>query len=58
MVRETFLMDHCLTILDVSEDAVTVADPVTGTRLMPHGQFEKIWRFSGIVLERDSVQSI
>jgi len=58
MVRETFLTDHCLTILDVSEDAVTVADPVTGTRLMPHGQFEQIWRFSGIVLERDSVQSI
>jgi len=58
MVKETFLTDHCLTILDVSENAVTVADPVTGTRLMPHGQFEKIWRFSGIVLERDSVQSI
>lgn len=58
MVREAFLMDHCLTILDVSKDAVTVADPVTGTRLMPHGQFEKIWRFSGIVLERDSAQSI
>lgn len=58
MVREAFLMDHCLTILNVSDDAVTVADPVTGTRLMPLGQFEKIWRFSGIVLQRDSVQSI
>ncbi len=58
MVKEAFLMDHCLTVLDVSEDAVTVADPVTGTRLMPHSQFEKIWRFSGIVLDRDSVQSM
>ena len=58
LVKEAFLMDHCLTILDVSADAVTVADPVTGTRLMPHGQFEKIWRFSGIVLQRDSIQSI
>ena len=58
MVKEAFLMDHCLTILDVSDNSVTVADPVTGTRLMPHRQFEKIWRFSGIVLERDSVQSI
>ncbi len=58
MVKEAFLKDHCLAILDVSEDAVTVADPTTGTRLMPHRQFEKIWRFSGIVLERDSVQSI
>ena len=58
MVKEAFLKDHCLAILDVSDDAVTVADPVTGTRLMPHKQFEKIWRFSGIVLKRDSVQSI
>jgi len=58
MVKDTFLVDHCLTILEVSEDVVTVADPVTGTRLMPHGQFEKIWRFAGIVLERDYVRSI
>jgi len=58
VVREAFLMDHCLTVLDVSDDAVTIADPATGRRLMPYRQFEKIWRFSGIVLERDSVQSI
>jgi hypothetical protein len=58
VVREAFFKDHCLTVLDVSEDAVTVADPVTGVRLMPHKQFEKIWRFSGIVLERDPLQSI
>jgi hypothetical protein len=58
VVRDAFLLDHCLTVLEVSDDAVTVADPITGTRLMPHRQFERIWRFSGIVLERDSVQSI
>jgi hypothetical protein len=58
LVREAFLMDHCLAVLDVSEDVVTVADPVTGTRLMPYEQFEKIWRFSGIVLKRNSLQSI
>ena len=58
VVREAFLMDHCLTVLNVSDDAVTIADPATGRRLIPHGQFEKIWRFSGIVLERDPVQSI
>jgi predicted double-glycine peptidase len=58
MVKDTFLVDHCLTILDVSQDAITVADPAIGTRLMPLGQFERIWRFAGIVLERDSVQSI
>ena len=58
LVREAFLMDHCLAILEVSDDAVTVADPITGTRLMPYEQFEKIWRFCGIVLQRNTLQSI
>ncbi|UCF14320.1 MAG: hypothetical protein JSW59_12975 [Phycisphaerales bacterium] len=58
VVKEAFLTDHCLAILSVSDDSVTVADPAMGTRLIPHRRFEKIWRFSGIVLERDSVQSI
>ena len=58
VVREAFLKDHCLTVLDVSENAVTVADPVTGVRWMPHGEFEKIWRFSGIVLERSPIGRI
>ncbi len=58
VVKEAFFKDHCLTVLKVTEDAVTVADPVTGVRFMPHRQFEEIWRFSGIVLEREAVQSI
>jgi len=58
VVRDAFLLDHCIAVLNVSEDAVTVADPVTGTRLMPRSQFERIWRFCGIVLERNSVRTI
>jgi len=58
VVRDAFLLDHCIAVLEVSDDAVTVADPVTGARLMPYRQFEKIWRFSGIVLQRDSTQNI
>jgi predicted double-glycine peptidase len=58
LVREAFLMDHCLAVLEVTDEAVTVADPVTGTRLMPYEQFEKIWRFSGIVLQRNPLRSI
>ncbi|OHB72820.1 MAG: hypothetical protein A2Z25_00645 [Planctomycetes bacterium RBG_16_55_9] len=58
VVREALLKDHCITVLEVTDDAVTVADPVTGVRLMPPKEFERIWRFSGIVLQRNSVQSI
>jgi hypothetical protein len=55
VVREAFLLDHCIAVLGVSDNAVTVADPVTGARLMPFKQFEKIWRFCGIVLQRSTI---
>jgi len=58
LVRDAFMIDHCLAILEISDDVVTVADPVTGTRLIPYEEFEKIWRFSGIVLQRNTIQSI
>jgi len=58
VVRDAFLLDHCIAVLDVSDDAVIVADPVTGRRLIPYEQFEKIWRFCGIVLQRNLTQRI
>ena len=58
VVKDAFLLDHCIAVLDVSDNAVTVADPVTGARLVPYRQFEKMWRFAGIVLERAPAQNI
>ena len=58
MVRDSFLLDHCLAVLEVSDQTITVGDPLVGMMLMSHEQFEKIWRFSGIVLERKRTQSI
>ena len=58
VVRDAFLLDHCVAVLEVSEQMVSVADPIVGRKLMSHKQFEKIWRFSGIVLKRDSTKSI
>jgi len=58
MVRDSFLLDHCLAVLEVSDNTVTVADPMSGMMSIPHEQFRRIWRFSGIVLERKLPQSI
>jgi hypothetical protein len=58
VVKEGFMLDHCIVVLKVLDDAVAVADPVTGKELIPIEQFEKIWRFSGITLERDATQNI
>ena len=53
IVREAFLLDHCVAVLGVSNDMVTIADPGIGIRLMSRAQFETIWRFRGILLQRD-----
>jgi predicted double-glycine peptidase len=58
VIKEGFLLDHCIVVLEVLDDAVAVADPVTGKELIPIEQFEKIWRYSGIILKRNTVQNI
>lgn len=58
MVKDSFLLDHCVAVLEVSDRMVIFADPVLGKKSMSHSQFEKVWRFSGIVLKRESTQSI
>jgi hypothetical protein len=58
MVRDSFLLDHCMAVLEVSDNTVTLADPMAGLILMPREKFEKIWRFSGIVLQRNRSQNI
>jgi hypothetical protein len=58
VVKDAFLSDHCVAVLGVSDQMVIVADPVLGRQLMSHKEFERIWRFSGIALKRDSTRSI
>jgi hypothetical protein len=57
VVKSAFLSDHCIAVLEVSDRMITIADPAGGKRLLSHKQFEEIWRFSGIVLKRDSTHS-
>ena len=57
VVSDAFLTYHCVAVLEVSDHNVIIADPVIGRRSMSHKQFEKIWRYCGIVLKRDSMQN-
>jgi len=52
ILKDKFLSDHCVTVLAVSGDTVTVADPEIGKRSISSEQFKKVWRFCGIVLDR------
>ena len=57
VVRDAFLSDHCVAVLEVLDKMVVIADPVAGRQLMSVEQFERIWRFTGIVLKRDIAES-
>jgi len=57
-VRDTLLSDHCVAVLEVSEDTVTIADPALGKASLSRADFERIWRSSGIALKRQRLQQI
>ncbi len=57
IVKSAFLQDHCVAVLDVSEDVVTIGDPMTGIVAVPREQFRTMWRFSGVVLSRGPVDA-
>ncbi len=46
------LIDHWVAVLDVTGDRVVIGDPSKGLRRLTHEEFEKVWRFRGILLRR------
>lgn len=52
VIRDAFLLDHCVAVLDVSDDTVTLGDPILGRITMSHKDFAGVWRFYGITLNR------
>jgi predicted double-glycine peptidase len=53
VIKFGLLVDHYVTVLRVTDDYVTVADPARGLRIMSIPDFESEWRNSGIVLSRN-----
>jgi hypothetical protein len=56
VVKDAFLLDHCVAILEVGDETVTIGDPVMGRVTMSYKEFENVWRFYGIVLKHDPTQ--
>ncbi len=54
IVRNALLRDHCVAVLEVSDQVVTVADPITGVMRIPREEFRTMWRYRGIELMRVS----
>jgi predicted double-glycine peptidase len=50
VVRDAPATDHCVAVMAVNENTVTVADPMVGLIHIPHDSFTRIWRNCGILL--------
>jgi hypothetical protein len=51
VVKDAFMLDHCVAILEVSDKTVTIGDPILGKIQMSHKKFQNVWRFYGITLK-------
>ena len=50
---KTLLIDHFVTVLEVTDKEVTVGDPLNGKTTLGCDAFKNKWRFSGVVLKRN-----
>ena len=47
-----FLVDHYVTVLEVTDTEVVVGDPLNGLDKLYYDEFRRQWRFVGVVLKR------
>jgi predicted double-glycine peptidase len=52
VIRYGFLVDHWVTVLEVTDSEVVIGDPLGGLDRLSYQEFAKRWRFIGIVLQR------
>jgi len=53
LVKFSFMIDHFVTVLDVTPTHVVVGDPLWGKLSLTHPEFEAKWRCLGIVVKRN-----
>jgi predicted double-glycine peptidase len=54
VIKYSFMLDHYVTVLEFTDDHVMVGDPLRGKIAIARAEFEKQWRFVGVVLRRAS----
>ncbi len=52
LVKHSYLVDHYVTVLEVTDDQVVIGDPLGGLERLSHAGFNDRWRRSGIYFER------
>jgi predicted double-glycine peptidase len=57
LVKFSFMVDHFVAVLSVTDREVILGDPLEGIRTCTHEEFEKEWRKCAIVLEKNAMLS-
>jgi predicted double-glycine peptidase len=52
VIRFSFMLDHYVAVLEVTETEVVMGDPLSGLRRMSQEEFTQAWRGHGVVLKR------
>lgn len=52
VVKFSFMVDHYVAVLKVTDTDVVVGDPLNGLETISRDEFREQWRFCGIVLQR------
>jgi uncharacterized protein len=52
VIKYAFMVDHYVAVLQVTDDAVVVGDPLKGKQTWTHAEFRSKWRCAGVVLRR------
>jgi predicted double-glycine peptidase len=55
LVKFSFMVDHFVAVLSVTDTEIILGDPLEGIRTCTHKEFEKEWRKCVIVLEKNAV---
>ena len=53
VTKFTFLIDHYITVLEVTDDKVIIGNPSVGKVKLAYEEFEDIWRSVGIIVKKD-----
>jgi hypothetical protein len=54
VMKLTWLVDHYVTVLEVTDQAVVVGDPLSGRVMLSHQEFAARWRKVGVTATRDT----
>lgn len=54
VIKFSFMLDHYVTVLEVTDTQVIVGDPMKGKATFTHEEFAQKWRYVGVALRRNS----